>query len=459
MEVLLTANEFGNKVKVKFLRKLSRKISEDNHWELSRMRQKSSIKIASGTHELDFIKMTGRIQIDLYNYFRREVNLGSYKLDYVASHFIGDMVKKVELCESTQSQQQMENTTKITKITSYNLTGLKNGHYICFEILSHSNDMYKDGKKFKIFDLSDDGFKINGELDINPKAKVRWCLAKDDVTPQDIFRLTNMGAKERAIVAKYCIQDCNLVHNLMIKNDIYTGMSEMAKISSVPIDFIIMRGQGIKLLSFIAKKCNEMNTLMPVLQKQSTKDGYQGAFCLKPKRGWYSDDPVAVVDYSSLYPSSMISENISQDSKVWTKEYDLEGNLIKTTGKQDKHGNFIYDNLPEYEYVDITYDTYIYRRKTPKAAETKQICGKKVCRFAQFPSGKRAIMPTVLVELLASRKATRKCIKYKTVSTDTEEYSGLISKDDTHTIIKTKKGEKIKIENDKIVEVKDNIMI
>ena len=78
----------------------------------------------------------------------------------------------------------------------------------------------------------------------------------------------------------------------------------------------------------------------------------------------------------------------------------------KTTGKQDKHGNFIYDNLPEYEYVDITYDTYIYRRKTPKAAETKQICGKKVCRFAQFPSGKRAIMPTVLVELLASRKAT-----------------------------------------------------
>ena len=63
------------------------------------------------------------------------------------------------------------------------------------------------------------------------------------------------------------------------------------------------------------------------------------------RSGWYSDDPVAVVDYSSLYPSSMISENISQDSKVWTKEYDLEGNLIKTTGKRDKDGNFIYDNL------------------------------------------------------------------------------------------------------------------
>ena len=70
----------------------------------------------------------------------------------------------------------------------------------------------------------------------------------------------------------------------MIKNDIYTGMSEMAKISSVPIDFIIMRGQGIKLLSFISKKCSVKNTLLPMLErwKQMTVN----AFCLKPKRGF-----------------------------------------------------------------------------------------------------------------------------------------------------------------------------
>ena len=68
--------------------------------------------------------------------------------------------------------------------------------------------------------------------------------------------------------------------------------------------------------------------------------------------GLYLDNPIAVVDYSSLYPSSMISENISHDSKVWTKEYDLQGRLIKETGNNE------YDNLPEYKYVDVTYDTY-----------------------------------------------------------------------------------------------------
>ena len=47
----------------------------------------------------------------------------------------------------------------------------------------------------------------------------------------------------------------------MIKNDIYTAMVEQAKICSVPIEFIAMRGQGIKLLSFIAKECRKIKHL------------------------------------------------------------------------------------------------------------------------------------------------------------------------------------------------------
>ena len=40
--------------------------------------------------------MNGRLQIDLYNYFRREYQLIKYKLDYVSSYFIGDYVKSIE---------------------------------------------------------------------------------------------------------------------------------------------------------------------------------------------------------------------------------------------------------------------------------------------------------------------------------------------------------------------------
>lgn len=358
------------------------------------MIEESNIVIASGQHELQFIKMPGRIQIDLYNYFRRSVNLDQYKLDYVAGYFIGDGVTNIETCEKD----------KTTKIFSKNLDGLRKDDYVCFEEIEHTTDKYNDGEKFKVLELNrvEKWYKISGFVSFNKKKHTRWCMAKDDVTPQDIFRLTGKGPDERAIVAKYCIQDCNLVFELLKKIDIITEFIEMSKLCSVPIDFLVMRGQGIKITSFIAKKCREKNTLMPVIQKSDGDEGYEGAIVLEPKTNLYLDDPVACVDYSSLYPSSMISENLCHSSKVWTKEYDLEKNLIKETGDDD------YDNLSDYKYVDVEYDTFKYVRKTPKAAATKVKIGTKCCRYAQYPNSEKAILPSVLSELLAARKATKK---------------------------------------------------
>jgi len=379
------------------------KDKETGKWKI----EESSIQIASGQHDLRFIKMNGRLQVDLYNFYRREANLISYKLDYVAGNFIGDFIKNIEHNDDNQSI-----------IKTSNMTGLLVGSFIHFEEIGHSVDYYADGAKYIVtnIDKTNGTFCINSyvEPDIKSK-KVRWCLAKDDVTPKDIFRMTNGTADDRAIIAKYCIQDCNLVHYLFNKSDILTGYIEMAKICSVPINFLVMRGQGIKLTSYIAKKCREKRTLMPVIEKGGLDEGYEGAIVLDPKCDLYLDNPVACVDYASLYPSSMISENLSHDSKVWTREYDLAGNLIEEWGEKDEEqGNYLYDNLPDYEYVDVTYDTYRYVRKNPKAAAEKVKSGHKICRFAQplkTESGEgEAIMPSILKELLKARKDTRKLI-------------------------------------------------
>jgi hypothetical protein len=58
--------------------------------------EESTIQIASGQHDLHFIKMNGRLQVDLYNFYRREANLISYKLDYVAGNFIGDFWQRFQ---------------------------------------------------------------------------------------------------------------------------------------------------------------------------------------------------------------------------------------------------------------------------------------------------------------------------------------------------------------------------
>ena len=368
----------------------------DAFMKLSRTKRNKSnelsetkIVLASGAYDLRYPNMEGRLQIDVFTYMRKEFTLPSYKLDYVSSYLISDSVKKY-------TNNLDDNTCTIyTK----NMKGITPNCFVHFEIINHSNDVYNNGEKFKVLQISHDHFVIEGHLHGIENEKVQWGLAKDDVTPQDIFRMTNEGPDQKGIIAKYCIQDCNLVHQIFQKIDIMTTYIEMSKICSVPISFLMLRGQGIKLTSYIAKKCREKDTLMPLISKGDDSDMYEGAIVLEPKCGLYLDNPVACVDYSSLYPSSIISENISHDSKVWTKEYDLYDQIIKQTGIVDNKGNFKYDNLPNYKYVDIRYDTY-NRDKTLK--------GYKICRYAQFPNHEKAIMPSILQELLAARKATKK---------------------------------------------------
>jgi DNA polymerase elongation subunit (family B) len=112
----------------------------------------------------------------------------------------------------------------------------------------------------------------------------------------------------------------------------------------------------------------------------------------------------------------MLSENLCPSSKVWTKIYDLAGNLVTETGQKNSTGEYLYDNLPGYEYVDIKFDTFRYIRKSAKARFEKVRSGYKLCRFAQpletiNDSTKvleKAIMPSILQELLKARKDTRK---------------------------------------------------
>jgi DNA polymerase elongation subunit (family B) len=393
----------------------------------------TKIAIASGEYDLRYFKMTGRLQIDLYASFRREYILSSYKLDDVAGMFISDDIKRTEHVVHDEFGE-------VTELYSQNLMGVHVNDFIHIEVTGYTSEYHKKGQKFRILEIN--RYKevvkvVKGQVTRQEKTNtynvlviagheyfekgksVKWTMAKDDVSPKDIFRLANGSSSDRAIVAKYCIQDCNLVHYLMNKVDILTGFSEMSKICSVPIHFLVSRGQGIKLTSYIAKKCREKNTLIPVIEKGISDEGYEGAIVLDPKCDLYLDNPVACVDYASLYPSSMISENLSHDSKVWTKEYDLDGNLIAETGDKGLRVGengvdveyFVYDNLANYNYVDVKYDTYKYVRKTAKSAAEKIKSGYKCCRFAQsINRNERAIMPSILEELLASRKATRKLI-------------------------------------------------
>jgi len=381
-------------------------------------------RLASGDYDLHYPPLSGRLQIDLLFYFRRDYNMSSYKLDDVAGTMIRDDIKGL----------RVENNT--TYLYSKNLAGLHTGDFIHLEISTFTTDYVEQGKKFKVVDIEKsvavenvnnipDGtynvIAINGDYSyLDPKTQVlKWGMAKDDVTPQDIFRLSKESAKSRAIVAKYCVQDCNLVHHLMNKVDVLTGYNEMARICNVPINFLVFRGQGIKLTSYVAKVCRDKNTLMPDLEKTENDDGYEGAIVLPPKCAMYGENPVACNDYSSLYPSIAKGWNLSPNSKVWSKNFDLNGNLIKindvvvtATNKEKLLANCDkYDNLDGYKYINVTFDSFEYKRRETSTgalgAKIKTKCGTKLVRWAQFPNGQEGIIPCIIGDLLKARKETR----------------------------------------------------
>ena len=383
---------------------------------------------ALGDNVLKFVDMKGRVIVDLMKVIQRDHKLDSYKLDLVAQHFTGN--------------------------------------------------------------------------------------AKMDVSPQEIFALQKGSAEDRGKIASYCIQDCALCNQLVMKLEIVANNMGMSNVCLVPMEYIFLRGQGIKIFSLLLNECQKEKFLIPcvkreisiraedieslepvsLLQENRSKvvkaidasaadllkmaktndaidvlkpsavtaaiislasrkhhvdvglehlqkkfiylqrndfesacriltaaaiaatassaaaakerkekgvtddddddekgksggnpedDSYEGAIVLDPKQGIYIDDPISVLDYASLYPNSMISENLSHDCLVLDSAY---------------------DNLPGVEYLDITYDLF---------DDKKNRVGEHTCRFAQSQMG---IIPKILKKLLAARKATRKKMTYMTGS-------------------------------------------
>jgi DNA polymerase elongation subunit (family B) len=386
-----------------------------NHWI-----RKSLSSSALGDNFLKYINMEGRVVIDLMKEIQKGHNLDTYKLDFVAQHFINGKIKDINYNPTDNKHY----------LNVDNPTGIQNGIYI----------RIKD-KKYAVdeIDYNTNIITIDGKYDDIEGSK--WGLAKDDVTPQDIFECMRGTDDDRAKVARYCIQDCALCNYLIIKLEIIANNIGMSNVCSVPFSYIFLRGQGVKIFSLVAKQCKEDNFLIPYQDKKwkcevcnfnnssfddvcqrekgdeicgcpkPENEGYEGAIVLPPTPGIYVDAPISVLDYASLYPSSMISENISHDSIVLDEKY---------------------NNLPGYKYVDITYD--IFKGK----GDDKKKIGEQTCRYAQFPRGQKGLLPRILQKLLKARKTTRKKITWKTITLNSgEQYKGNII-EETDDVIKLK---------------------
>lgn len=248
---------------------------------------------------------------------------------------------------------------------------------------------------------------------------------KEDLKPQEIFKKYRGNAEDRKIIGVYCLKDCSLLNRLFHKRKIHGNTLGMCNVCLVPIMYIYMRGQSIKIFSLFAYECRKDGKLIPVVKAkksgaddEESEEGYEGAIVLEPQTGMYLDDPTIVFDYSSLYPSSMIARDLSHDRIVIDEKY---------------------ANIEGVKYITVEYDEFQGK------GDKKVSVGKKKCVYAQ-PDEKGVVSKT-LQKLLRMRKICRKMIEYQTVYLNNGEIvSGTVSfnKDEKMHIIKDEETNEVR---------------
>ncbi len=188
---------------------------------------------------------------------------------------------------------------------------------------------------------------------------------KEDVHHSIIADLQNGSDEDRRRLAVYCLKDAYLPLLLMEKLCVLVNQIEMARVSGVPISFLLSRGQQIKVFSMLLRKCNDKGLRIPNLPKKKGPDDttYEGATVIDPIKAFY-DEPIATLDFASLYPSIMQAHNLCYSTLV---------------SKQD------ISRLNESQYIKTPSGDYFVTSGTCKG-----------------------ILPEVLDELLTARKKAKK---------------------------------------------------
>jgi DNA polymerase elongation subunit (family B) len=351
---------------------------------------KKKFELASGTFAVRYFEMPGRLPIDLLLSVRREQNLDSYKLDNVATTFLRDKVTKVERLDKQR-----------VKIHTKNTRGLFTGNLVRFDVVGNTINPYQEGRKFRTEIVEPKSFvvrtddEILNDVDIS---KLEWSFTKDDTSFKDMLEAHHGTPEQRARIAKYCVQDCDLVLTLMAKLDTLVNARGMADVCRVPIQYIFLRGQGIKIYSAVVYNASKRNQIIVTQEGFDGDTSYEGAIVLPPKIGMYLNQPIPVLDFNSLYPSNMIAYNLSPDTLLYVKRYDENGSKKWQRGPDGKE--FLERG---YRIDEIKYDIH-----------DESGAGRMVCGFVQpnaDDSRTVGLLPLTLDILLKKRKETRKLME------------------------------------------------
>lgn len=206
------------------------------------------------------------------------------------------------------------------------------------------------------------------KLDFVAKTFLGSQQGKVDLAYSEMFDLFERGNPDDIHrIAAYCVVDCDLPLDLLLKLSILPNATEMARVCHTKYVDLFTGGQQRKVFNQIVNKTKDNWVVNKV--PLAKPDSYTGATVLEPTPGFHL--LISTLDFASLYPSIIRMENLCFSTWVQPKDHAIVRNQNGLTYKMHEAG------------------------------------GKR----HMFVTSQRGILPELEEELLAQRKIAKKAMK------------------------------------------------
>lgn len=216
---------------------------------------------------------------------------------------------------------------------------------------------------------------------------------KHDISAPEMFAIyerslqnTEEGRRDLTRVLAYCIQDSELVIDLMEKLNVWVSLVQVSSVVGVSITDLNTRGQQHRCLSLLYDQCARAGFVLDA--REAPGYAFEGALVQQPVPGVY--DNVICLDFSSLYPSIIQAYNMCYTTLVGPELDDVV---------PDEDCNIIEFDQTEEDESDSDDEDDEEKEKVKKSPRVHHY------RF-RFYKKTKGIVPGLVAALVAERRAT-----------------------------------------------------
>jgi DNA polymerase elongation subunit (family B) len=268
-----------------------------------RLRELRLTSNGMGDNVLRYFDMPGRTNFDWYVKLKRDLTSEpSYKLDHFAKTICGDQ------------KEELASGLKWKRVGSEPSDGVR------LECAALTSALAQGTTHF-----AQDVWDAVGVDDLHARHYVKVdsgvYYVPAHVKHHAIAPLQVGTARDRARLASYCVHDSYLLHLLNEARTMTIEILQFAGVFHVIPEWIYFRGQQVRYVSQLLRTVRIAEAVPLLLQTPHEGwsgvgvEGYAGGAVNEPMKGFYKE-PVAVLDWKSLYPSIMISHNLCPSTLV-----------------------------------------------------------------------------------------------------------------------------------------------